>query len=861
MYGTSTRRAGLLCALAGAAALIPATAASAALGAGRVGAVTIDRDADGRVDAVRIELPPHTGRAARVTVAGHRTLGIRRRGPARGRVTVIVRVTERAEPDTASRPLVSIPARSRQPGLRIRPRDGAGPVPLSARAVEGTPPGTLEMRFSEPVRFRGTARGERVLAVSGARVASIGRARLTRVIRARLTGGSALPARARARIRRARRGPRIRDRAGNLTVSAAVAVTTATGFAGCCSGEWRTLSKPIDPQQQLALPFGYRSHWLQPWRAYLDTVPAARFRSAVGINFNVPPAEAAATAKLLADSGFRRARMEVPWGAMSYEDPGRIRDVGAVRAKVSALKANGIRPLILLNSNHGAPGPAVTFDARITAPASVGARQVRVDGPTRERLVPGLSGFNGPDGKTAEFIAKSVSPSGVVELSKPLPVSIEAGVYRAAVLRYAPFTRPLGPSGGPHPGFERTLSGWLEYVGAVTREVRDVLGSDDFDVEIWNELNFGSDFLRVERYYEPVPPELMGHGDVEDAILRRTISWLRDPAHGVSGVRIGNGFANQTPFPAGSTSPVGLSALDKHPYRGPLDFPGGATFDHNRSVDALGRPDGSKVSGRWEDSFVPSYRAFFPEYFLSGIQTETLVRDLSPLTTKIRDVTHGRNTSPPGASAAPELWITETGLAPGGSGIEGAEARRRLQAKATLRALVAFVNKGVSALHFYAVRHGDWAMVDPAAPGGGETMLAVRRLTSAMAGPARISVPRALRLEAIADNHDHVQFEGDGTAGHPPLYNREVVAFLPFQADEHRFVVPAYVMTRDMSKELRPESYRLTVGGLDAGRLTARGLDPLTGESVPVSIVSRSGDSAVLETELTDSPRLLVLDD
>ena len=270
-------------------------------------------------------------------------------------------------------------------------------------------------------------------------------------------------------------------------------------------------------------------------------------------------------------------------------------------------------------------------------------------------------------------------------------------------------------------------------------------------------------------------------------------------------------------------------------------------------MNALGQPEGTRVSGRWTDSFAPSYRAFFPEYYLSGIQTETLVRDLSPFTTMIGDVAHGRYTAPPGGSPAPELWITETALAPGGTGIATPADKRHLQAKATLRDLTAFINKGVSAFHFYAVGDGDWAMVDPTAAGGGETLAAVRRLTAAMAGPPMLAVRRSLTLKAIADRHDHVQFAGDGTPEHPPLYNREVVAFLPYQAGENRFVVPAYVMTRDMSKvhkpnaptsdptryDLPPETYRLTVGGLRADRLTARATDPLTGLSVPVTIVSR----------------------
>src|SRR5688572_19027275 len=94
------------------------------------------------------------------------------------------------------------------------------------------------------------------------------------------------------------------------------------------SDERRTeaLTDTIDPAQQTAVAFGERSHWLQPWRAYLDTVPAARLRDAIGINFNVEPGEAAAAARLLARSGFARARVEIGWGSFSYDEPSKLQD-------------------------------------------------------------------------------------------------------------------------------------------------------------------------------------------------------------------------------------------------------------------------------------------------------------------------------------------------------------------------------------------------------------------------------------------------------------------------------------------------------------------------------------------------------
>src|SRR4051812_13391806 len=77
-----------------------------------------------------------------------------------------------------------------------------------------------------------------------------------------------------------------------------------------------------DPSQLTDLSFADRSHWLQPWRAYLDTWPAARMLDSIGMNFNVGGTDAAATARLLADSGFKLARISEPWGMVEYGRPG-----------------------------------------------------------------------------------------------------------------------------------------------------------------------------------------------------------------------------------------------------------------------------------------------------------------------------------------------------------------------------------------------------------------------------------------------------------------------------------------------------------------------------------------------------------
>ncbi len=657
-----------------------------------------------------------------------------------------------------------------------------------------------------------------------------------------------------------------------------------------------TLTRPIDPRQQTSLAFGERSHWLQPWRGYLDTPPATRLRDAIGINFNVEPEEAEATARLLSQSGFRRARVEFGWDSLSYEDPASLAHPDRFRTVLSALKQHGIRPLILLNANQGAPGPTRFFSVGLAQPAPAGARRVRLTPSTARLVAPGRSGLNAADGKAADVLFTSIDASGVAVLSKPLPEALPAGDQPAATLLYEPFGPPQLASGQPNPRFERTLAGWLDYSRTIVREARAVLGSDSFDVEIWNELSFGSDFLYQERYYSP--PRERGKGDVTAAILERTVAALREESGQIG---IGNGFASQSPFPSGATGPRGLTAIDKHPYYGIRRFPADTILNEITPLDAAGRPSFEEEElpngdAARRDEFVPEYDAFFPEYILTGIQTESLIRDLSPITTDVYGTPHGRDARPPGGSP-PAVWITEANLDPTGadpadpSNVGAGPIDRltaadvaHLQAKAALRYYTAFVNKGVSAVHLYAVKGDNLALVDPgffdqladsggSYPGddaGGETTRAVGRLAAALDGSRRMPATRPLTLEAVSDDHGNIQFDGDGTAAHPPLMDREVTAFFPFQVRPGRYVAAAYVMTRSLAKpygedggpgrfDLPEAAFRLRIGGLGGPEVRVSATDPLSGSQVPVEITTRTANSITIEVPLTDSPRLLTL--
>jgi hypothetical protein len=230
------------------------------------------------------------------------------------------------------------------------------------------------------------------------------------------------------------------------------------------------------------------------------------------------------------------------------------------------------------------------------------------------------------------------------------------------------------------------------------------------------------------------------------------------------------------------------------------------------------------------------------------------------------------------------MWVTEMNVDPAGAPASfGLTAGDRLhfQAKATLRTLVSFVNKGVSAVDFYGVKDGNFALVAdsffsslaqgyPGDGAGGEVVDSVRRLVAGLNGATTISQPRQLSLVEIGDYAGNRQFQGDGSADHPALYNRDVLAFLPFQLTDRSFVIPVYVMTTNMAKAYRggtdparydmpPETYRLTIGNVRGTGAKVSGYDPLTGANVAVKVVSRGSDRLVVEMPVTDSPRLLTV--
>lgn len=600
----------------------------------------------------------------------------------------------------------------------------------------------------------------------------------------------------------------------------------------------------VDPSQ-LDVPWPKHSHLKIPWRAFLETRSGDGFLRGIGINYNVPDNHELAV-RLLAEAGFRTFRIEIGWSNVPWDET-HLNGAEKWQAILRACRRYGIRPTILLNAHHGVPCPAQFFERQLTTDALKGSRAVRLD--RVDGIVPRYSGLcNLTDYQACEvFITGVDEQTGECRLSKPLPKDLKAGQrVLLATLRYLP-AHPVGM-----PEFEAMAQGWLKYVGLVLDLIGSV-GISEFDVEIWNELTFGSDFMGgrgINNYYDPpivqFKVDFLHPGGHAWEIARRTIEWVK---RRFPKARCIWGFSNTTFFhtPIEQLPPF-TDGQSYHPYgTGTRKLP-----QQEQAPDQL---------WRCLEGEVPTIEMRMPEGWAhTFVQTESLMRLLN-LEARLKR-------KPQGVERFFH-YMTEHGVAPPECGVTDEKGAWSLKAKTVLRVFCFWLNKGIDVLHYYCAygeRPTDMGLLPTdlrqlTSDAKFEVVAtlplkALRNLTKRFADSRPLPSVRQLGVDITALGKQVPIYKVAGKT----LWHRDVFAFLPFQCHERKFVVAIYTMTYDVTKPMAEERYRLTIANLGGVPRSVRCYDPLTDKTVPVAARQRGKGTLVVEVSVTDYPRLLEIE-
>ncbi|GBC99044.1 hypothetical protein HRbin17_01565 [bacterium HR17] len=600
----------------------------------------------------------------------------------------------------------------------------------------------------------------------------------------------------------------------------------------------------VDPTQ-LDVPWPKHSHLKVPWRGYLETRSGYEFLKGIGVNYNVPDRHDLAI-RLLAEAGFKTFRIEIGWGSVNWDET-HINGEGRWRTVLQLCKRYGIRPTLLLNAHHGVPCPLRFFERHLTADAPNGSRTIKLDDVTD--IVPRYSGLcNLTHYCACEVFITEVNPqTGECQLSKPLPKDLKAGQrVTLATLKYLP-AYPVGT-----PEFEATAKGWLRYVQLVVDLLKSV-GVDAFDLEVWNELSFGSNFMNgwgINNYYDPpivqFKADFLHPGGHAWEIARRTVDLVKSQC---PQARCIWGFSNTTFFHTLIEKlPPLTDGQSYHPYgTGTRKLP-----EHEQARDE---------PWRCLEGDIPKTELRMPEGWAhTFVQTESLMRLLNP---------EGRLKRKPQGIERFFHYMTEHGVAPPECGVTDERGAWLLKAKTVLRAFCFWLNKGIDVMHYFCA-YGERPTDMGVLPTNLETlpddapfeqvatlpMKALRNLTRTFADSRPLKQGRRLSVDVVALGEQTPIY----TVAGKTLWHRDVFAFLPFQCHDRKFVIAVYTMTYDVTRPIAPERYRLTISGFGGTPERVHLYDPLTDKTVPITVLRRGKDNLAVEMAVVDYPRLLVVD-
>ncbi len=602
--------------------------------------------------------------------------------------------------------------------------------------------------------------------------------------------------------------------------------------------------QPYADPAQLDVPWPKHSFYKQPWRGFVETRSGYDFLRGIGVNYHVPGNDPLAV-RLLAEAGFKTFRIEIGFGSVDLDEK-RIANEERMQKLLLLCKRYGIRPTVLLNAHQGAPCPLKFFSRKLVADAPQGSREDRLDD-VRD-LVVGRSGLNGlTDYWAAEALITHIDErTGVCRLSKPLPKDLKAGDVPMATLAY----EPLFPAGTKQ--FDATAAGWVRYAMLICRLVHDA-GIEEFDVEIWNELTFGTRFLDINNYYDKEKPKIAPGPDFLNRggncweLARRTVEAVKDK---YPKARCIWGFSNTTFYHCPIAKlPPGMDGQSYHPYgTGTRSLPKQETHPDHPEFNL--------------ERFTPAIDIRMPEGWAhTFVQTECLMRHLNP-----KDRLQQR----PEGTQRFYHYITEHGVLSVECGVKDEDRAWQLKSLCLTRSLCLWLNKGVDVMHYFVAYDHDllgfgllpteFEKLPAATPfeqAATPPLRALRNLTRQMAGSVPLQRPRPLAVELTALGQQQKIFDGD--QDHAPLWPRDVAAVLPFQLTPDKFAIVMYAMTYDATRPIVPEEYRIILHGIRGAGATVSLYDPREDRTIALRGGLRTADLIEVVVPLVDHPRLLMI--
>ena len=609
----------------------------------------------------------------------------------------------------------------------------------------------------------------------------------------------------------------------------------------------------VDPSQ-LDVPWPKHSHVKMPWRGYLETKPAVDLLEGIGICYHHHGGSIDAQLGLLARAGIRCIRWEQPFGTYDPDLQSLAKHSETqYRKLLAACRTHAIVPIILLNAHHGYPCKMKSWERRVAADAPKGAAELLLDSVEGFRPV-----YSGTQGLTAywagQVLFTDIDPKRkAVKLSKPLPKALKKGEKLNCMdFHYLPF-HPVGT-----PEFEHTAGGWVDYARAVCRIAKEE--KTPIEIEIWNELSFGSHYAGgqgINAYWPgraEFKKDFLNPGGHAWEVSRRTAAMIKKE---FPGTRVIWGWSNTTFFHTPiERLPEGIDGQTYHPY-------GTGWRDLPKREQAPNQPH------RCLEGHCPTYRLCFPEGWAhTFIQCESLIHHLRP---------DHRLTRKPKGTQRFHHYITEHGVVPAEAGVKGDAESLRLKEKFLVRAILFWLNKGLDRITIFQAgpeKNNEGMAISLAKahdlkklPPDSEidewlspALRSLRRTVKVFAGAVPIEKPRAFELKVTKLGKERKAF--DMPEGKRPLYYRDLFAALPFQVTDRKFVLAFYVMTPNYNVEdIEPVPYRVAIRPLNGKRCKISFYDPLADRTVPVKVVERSADSLTVELPTIDTPRLLIAEE